>query len=162
MVPFAYDLFFVLNLKYSQTIDNDLLLGTIYWDKYNSNMHICTALIQQPQSHQDNSKKRWNVKLFTDAKLNIFFNYFFTFCFEDNTLEYVLPLLHIRNWEGIAYFLVVVRFPFMMRVEVETDLKLPIPPPMLSIPSRPPKVVEKEENSTVESQTIKERRGKQY
>lgn len=42
----------------------------------------------------------------------------------------------------------VVRFPFMMRVEVETHLKLPMPPPMLSIPSRPPKEEEKEENST--------------
>lgn len=28
----------------------------------------------------------------------------------------------------------VVRFPFTTRVEVATDLKLPIPPPMLSIP----------------------------
>lgn len=54
--------------------------------------------------------------------------------------------------------MVVVRFPFMMRVEVETDLKLPIPPPMLSIPSRPPKVVEKEENSTVESNNQREER----
>lgn len=36
----------------------------------------------------------------------------------------------------------------MMRVEVETDLKLPIPPPILSIPSRPPKEEEKEVNST--------------
>lgn len=50
--------------------------------------------------------------------------------------------------DGITYFLVVVRLPFIMRVEVETDLKLPIPPPMLSIPSRPPKVEEKEVNST--------------
>lgn len=47
-----------------------------------------------------------------------------------------------------TYFLVVVRLPFMMRVEVETDLKLPIPPPILSIPSRPPKEEEKEVNST--------------
>lgn len=47
-----------------------------------------------------------------------------------------------------TYFLVVVRLPFMMRVEVETDLKLPIPPPILSIPSRPPKEEEKELNST--------------
>lgn len=51
------------------------------------------------------------------------------------------------NKDHITYFLVVVRLPFMMRVEVETDLKLPIPPPMLSIPSRPPKE-EKEVNST--------------
>lgn len=48
-----------------------------------------------------------------------------------------------------TYFLVVVRLPFTMRVEVETDLKLPIPPPpRLSIPSRPPKEDEKEVNST--------------
>lgn len=35
--------------------------------------------------------------------------------------------------------------PFTMRVEVETDLKLPIPPPMLSIP---PMDEEKEVKST--------------
>lgn len=35
---------------------------------------------------------------------------------------------------SITYFFVVVRLPFTMRVEVETALKLPIPPPMLSIP----------------------------
>lgn len=61
--------------------------------------------------------------------------------------------------DGITYFLVVVRFPFMMRVEVETDLKLPIPPPILSIPSIPPKEEEKEVNSTEEGQMI--RKGKQ-
>lgn len=43
------------------------------------------------------------------------------------------------------YFLVVVCFPFTMRVEVETDLKLPIPPPMLSMP---PMEDEKEVKST--------------
>jgi len=62
--------------------------------------------------------------------------------------------------EDITYFLVVVRLPFMMRVEVETDLKLLIPPPMLSIPSRPPKEEEKEANSTAERQIISvQRRG---
>lgn len=60
----------------------------------------------------------------------------------------------------ITYFLVVVRLPFMMRVEVETDLKLPIPPPMLSIPSRPPMEEEKEEKSTEGGQMIRKRRGK--
>ena len=49
--------------------------------------------------------------------------------------------------KSILYFLVVVRLPLMMRVEVDTDLKLPIPPPMLSIPSMPPKE-EKEVKST--------------
>lgn len=48
--------------------------------------------------------------------------------------------------KDITYFLVVVRLPFMTRVEVETDLKLPIPPPMLSIPCIPPRE-EKEVNS---------------
>lgn len=62
--------------------------------------------------------------------------------------------------DGITYFLVVVRLPFIMRVEVETDLKLPIPPPMLSIPSRPPKVEEKEVNSTEGGQTIREKKQK--
>lgn len=61
--------------------------------------------------------------------------------------------------DDITYFLVVVRLPFTMRVDVETDLKLPIPPPMLSIPSRPPKEDEKEVKSTEEGQTI--RQGKQ-
>lgn len=49
--------------------------------------------------------------------------------------------------------------PFMMRVEVETDLKLLIPPPMLSIPPRPPREEEKEVNSTEEGQMI--RRGQE-
>lgn len=40
----------------------------------------------------------------------------------------------------------------MMRVEVETDLKLPMPPPMLPIPSRPPKEEEKDVNSTGKGQ----------
>lgn len=57
------------------------------------------------------------------------------------------------NWLNFflcgSYLLVVVVFPFTTRVEVETDLKLAIPPPMLSIPSRPPNEVEKELNSTV-------------
>lgn len=53
----------------------------------------------------------------------------------------------------------VVRLPFMMRVEVETDLKWPIPPPMLSIPSRPPMEEEKDVKSTEEGQVI--RKGKQ-
>lgn len=50
--------------------------------------------------------------------------------------------------------------PFMMRVEVETDLKLPIPPPMLSMPSRPPKDEEKVEKSTDAGQTIRRRKQK--
>lgn len=53
-----------------------------------------------------------------------------------------------------TYFLVVVRLPFMKRVEVETDLKLPIPPPRLSIPSRPPKEEEKEVNSAKREKKI--------
>lgn len=48
----------------------------------------------------------------------------------------------------------------MMRVEVETDLKLPIPPPMLSMPSRPPKDEEKVEKSTDVGQTIRRRKQK--
>lgn len=44
-----------------------------------------------------------------------------------------------------TYFFVVVRLPFTMRVEVETALKLPVPPPMLSIP---PMDEEKEVKST--------------
>lgn len=71
--------------------------------------------------------------------------------FEDT----IFPKLGNISKEGITYFLVVVRFPFMMRVEVETDLKLPIPPPMLSIPSRPPKEEEKEVKSTEKEQMIR-------
>ncbi len=63
------------------------------------------------------------------------------------------------SMDGITYFLVVVRLPLIMRVEVETDLKLLIPPPMLSIPFRPPKEEEKEVNSTEEGRMI--RKGKQ-
>lgn len=43
------------------------------------------------------------------------------------------------------------RFPFTMRVEVETDLKLPIPPPMLSIP---PMEEEKEVKSTKKNTSL--------
>lgn len=46
---------------------------------------------------------------------------------------------------SFTYFFVVVRLPFTMRVEVETALKLPVPPPMLSIP---PMDEEKEVKST--------------
>lgn len=67
----------------------------------------------------------------------------------------IFPRLGNFYKEGITYFLVVVHLPFMIRVEVETDLKLPIPPPMLSIPSRPPKEEEKELNSTEEGQMIR-------
>lgn len=42
-----------------------------------------------------------------------------------------------------------------MRVDVETDLKLPIPPLMLPIPSMPPKELEKEVNSTGKGQMIR-------
>lgn len=68
-----------------------------------------------------------------------------TFLFERHC-HYILSYLQRKVL--CTYFLVVVRLPFMMRVEVETDLKLPIPPPILSIPSRPPKEEEKEVNST--------------
>lgn len=57
--------------------------------------------------------------------------------------------------EGFTYFFVVVRLPFTMRVEVETDLKLPLPPPILLIPSRPP-MEEKEVKSTEKQQMIRE------
>lgn len=57
--------------------------------------------------------------------------------------------------EGFTYFFVVVRLPFTMRVEVETDLKLPIPPPILFIPSRPPMEEEKEVKSTEKEQMIR-------
>lgn len=46
---------------------------------------------------------------------------------------------------SFTYFFVVVRLPFTMRVEVETSLKLPVPPPMLSMP---PMDEEKEVKST--------------
>lgn len=46
---------------------------------------------------------------------------------------------------SFTYFFVVVRLPFTMRVEVETALKLPVPPSMLSIP---PMDEEKEVKST--------------
>lgn len=44
-------------------------------------------------------------------------------------------------------FLVVVHFPLTMRVEVETDLKWPIPPPRNSLLATPP-MGGKEVNST--------------
>lgn len=99
----------------------------------------------------------------------------FTECFSQCDPDFVLHAIKANNtivvtyWpksfhgcmilfkENITYFLVVVRFPFMMRVEVETDLKLPIPPPMLSIPSRPPKDEEKEVNSTVKNKKKQEK-----
>lgn len=58
--------------------------------------------------------------------------------------------------ESCTNLFVVVRLPFTMRVEVETDLKLPIPPPMLFIPSRPPMEDEKEVKSTEKEQVIRE------
>lgn len=50
----------------------------------------------------------------------------------------------------------------MMRVEVETDLKLPIPAAKPSIPSRPPKEEEKEENSTEREMNELEERNIQF
>lgn len=53
-------------------------------------------------------------------------------------------------------FLVVVRFPLMMRVDVETDLKFPVPPPIpLSIP---PMEEEEEEENVVKSTEMEKRK----
>lgn len=58
--------------------------------------------------------------------------------------------------KNTTYFLVVVRLPFTMRVEVETDLMLPSPPPMLPIVSSEEKEVNsagEERKNEVENKT---------
>lgn len=81
-------------------------------------------------------------------------------------LKEKFTLMEVFNWlngfirGGFTYFLVVVVFPFTMRVEVETDLKLD--PPMLSIPPIPPKEEEKELNSTSEKQKRKEKENRNF